>query len=363
MRRGRTAIYELEIAFDQIPEPGTRHCPPWLVDRIFRQLLVDVTGNTHRAEFCIDKLYSPDSSHRPPGPARAARLRNAAARADEPGAATAGARADRLVLEAAVHAASRSAGERGCTTGSCCRTSSSRISATCWRICAAPAIAFEPEWFAPHFEFRFPVYRHASSRRRSSWNCARRSSPGTCWAKSRRAGGTARYVDSSVERLQVERDGADRRTLRGHLQRPARAAATHRHARRVRVPASAIAPGSRRRACIRRFRSTRRWCSTSWTPGADGRSAAAPITWRIPAAATTTTFPVNANEAEAGAGRGSSRSATRRGRCRSPPRGRESGVPADARLAQARRRARAEAGVVGVVVGRGACLPDEKMSN
>jgi uncharacterized protein (DUF2126 family)/transglutaminase-like putative cysteine protease len=51
------ALYELEIAFRNLPSGD---CPPFVIDGLFRNLLVDATGNSHRAEFCVDKLYPPE---------------------------------------------------------------------------------------------------------------------------------------------------------------------------------------------------------------------------------------------------------------------------------------------------------------
>ena len=96
------SIYELEIAFDQIPDKGSPPAAPWLVDRVFRHLLADLTGNTHRAEFCIDKLYPPEETGSADGPGGAARLRDASARTHESCPTTAGAGADRALLAKSV---------------------------------------------------------------------------------------------------------------------------------------------------------------------------------------------------------------------------------------------------------------------
>ena len=112
------------------------------------------------------------------------------------------------------------------------------------------------------------------------------------------AAATARYVDSSVERLQVLVNGmVDPRhvvTCNGYPS----SASSHRHERPIcsRRALSRLAAG--RAVCIRRFRFTRRWCSTLWIPGRGARSADAHIMSRIPGGRNYDTFPVNANEAE-----------------------------------------------------------------
>jgi len=198
------AVYELELAFEELG----RHqdVPPWLVDRVLRNILVDATGNTHRTEFCIDKLYSPDGS--------AGRLGLLEMRAFEMPPHYRMATAQHLLLRGALAAFARQPYQEDLVKWG---TSLQDRFLLPHFVHAdfKDALAFlhdrgfglDPAWFEPHYQFRFPYYG-SLVKNDVVMEVRGALEPWHVLGEEGGAGGQTRYVDSSLERLQVKLRGA-----------------------------------------------------------------------------------------------------------------------------------------------------------
>jgi uncharacterized protein (DUF2126 family)/transglutaminase-like putative cysteine protease len=197
------ALYELELAFSQLPETG---CPPHILDGLFRNLLVDVTGNSHRAEFCIDKLFPPIG--------QGLRLGLLELRAFEMAPHYRMGMVEMLLVRALIAAfwkepfAPASLVRWGTTLHGrfmlphFVREDFSEVLGHLGRA----GYLLDQRWFAAHFEFRFPKI---GSIRSDGVELELRQAlePWNVLAEEATSGGTGRSVDSSLERMQVQLTG------------------------------------------------------------------------------------------------------------------------------------------------------------